>query len=373
MFFHPRKECAMNKKRNQLFKKVLSFILAITLCLSTHFSLVVNAKNTDQKKKDLENELSKLNNDKDKLIRELSKSAASLKSITQEIEAAQISLGTAKAREIGQYELMKKRIKYIYETNAGNLFTMLLEAESIADLLNRRDFITYISTYDREMLKKFQQIHQDVQEKEAKLLKQQKALTEQRKDLSNKYAKLTSLITATSDDLAAYEKQLEEAKKAAEESDKLLENTKPKPKPDPKPENKPNEKPGDSKPDSKPDKPSPPSNIETVALFAGILECEAGSTDYDALLAVATVIMNRVESSRYPDTIKDVIYQSGQFSPTWSGRLDKVLERGPKPLCYKAAKDALAGARYEAVKDCYSFRSSNSGVDGITVGGNTFF
>src|SRR5699024_8440843 len=79
-------------------------------------------------------------------------------------------------------------------------------------------------------------------------------------------------------------------------------------------------------------KPPQQSDTSDLVLFAAILECEAGSTDYNALLAVATVIMNRVESPRYPNTLSGVIYQSGQFSPTWNGSLSRVLERGPKPL-----------------------------------------
>ena len=139
-----------------------------------------------------------------------------------------------------------------------------------------------------------------------------------------------------------------------------------------KPQEKPSEKPNDNT-DHNTEKPQKPSDNTELALFAAILECEAGSTDYDALLAVATVIMNRKESPKYPDTITGVIYQSGQFSPTWTGKLDKVLERGAKSLCYTVAQDALNGARHSAVKNCYSFRASYTGHDGIIIGDNVFF
>ena len=66
-----------------------------------------------------------------------------------------------------------------------------------------------------------------------------------------------------------------------------------------------------------------------LVLFAAILECEAGSSGYDGLLAVATVIMNRVESPRYPNTLKGVIYQSGQFSPC----ILYTSEAADEPLC----------------------------------------
>ena len=100
---------------------------------------------------------------------------------------------------------------------------------------------------------------------------------------------------------------------------------------------------------------------------------EAGSGGYDGLLAVATVIMNRVESPRYPNTLKGVIYQSGQFSPTWNGSLNRVLERGPSSLCYQVARDALNGKRLSSVSGCYQFRAAYTGHIGTIVGGNVFF
>ena len=66
-------------------------------------------------------------------------------------------------------------------------------------------------------------------------------------------------------------------------------------------------------------------------VFAAILQCEAYQ-DYDSMLAVATVIMNRVYSPLFPNTITEVIYAPGQFEPTWSGRLDTVLAQGPTAL-----------------------------------------
>ena len=75
-------------------------------------------------------------------------------------------------------------------------------------------------------------------------------------------------------------------------------------------------------------------NVSTtdVALLAAILQCEAGS--YDGMLAVATVIMNRVASPAYPNTLRAVIYQSGQFAPTWNGSLNKVLSKGASSTAY---------------------------------------
>lgn len=367
--------------------RVLSFILALTLCFSTPFTFKTHAEDLKRKQKDLEQDLSEMNQNKSKLGNELSSKAKELTDLIKEIDKTRNELDLAKAREIGQYEMMKKRIQYMYEASSGNFFTSLLESESMTDLLNRAEFFSSVSQYDREMLDKLQTIHKEIEQKEADLLAKQEEMETQQKQLTANYNKLLSLISSTSNELEEYKAQIaaaEAAKKAAEEAKKENENSmnsdtssdsnenaeKPSAKPEEKP-TKPEEKP--SKPEEKPEQPQKPSSNTELALFAAILECEAGSTNYDGLLAVATVIMNRKESPKYPNTITGVIYQKGQFSPTWSGKLDKVLQRGAKPLCYTVAKDALNGKRHAAVKNCYQFRASWTGHSGTVIGGNVFF
>lgn len=350
-------------------KKVFALITAATLCFSSPFTYVLQAENASQKQKDLENNLNELNKDKDMTGKDLSSATSSLEATMKEISTTQQKLALAKVRENGQYELMKKRIKYIYESGSTSFLAILMESESMADLLNKADFIATVSEYDRTMLDNLQKLHSEIAKKEKELRQQQKNFEKQKKDLEEKYRQLSTKITDASNELTAYKEQLAKAEALAKETQSLLNNNPAKqPKPNTKPDN------NESKPSSKPDnKPAPPSAAEDLALFAGILECEAGSSNYDALLAVATVIMNRMESPKYPNTLSGVIYQSGQFSPTWTGKLDKVLERGPKKLCYQVAQDALSGTRLDSVRNCYSFRSVSSGRDGVIVGGNVFF
>ncbi|MBE5936137.1 MAG: hypothetical protein E7262_10230 [Lachnospiraceae bacterium] len=66
-------------------------------------------------------------------------------------------------------------------------------------------------------------------------------------------------------------------------------------------------------------------NSADMRLLVCLVFCESGSEPYAGKLAVANVVLNRYHSSKYPNTIKAVIYQSGQFSPTWNGMLNKRL------------------------------------------------
>ena len=82
-----------------------------------------------------------------------------------------------------------------------------------------------------------------------------------------------------------------------------------------------------------------------MKLMAAIIYCEAGDQSYRGKVAVGAVIMNRIESKRFPNTLEGVIYQKGQFTPAMTGKLARVLKSGNIPSsCYEAAEDAFNGA-----------------------------
>lgn len=95
-------------------------------------------------------------------------------------------------------------------------------------------------------------------------------------------------------------------------------------------------------------------------LLAALIFCEAGNQPYDGQVAVGAVVMNRVRSGSFPDTITDVIYQSGQFTPAMTGWLDSVLASdGYTDSAMHAAADALAGSN--PIGDCLYFSTGGGG------------
>ncbi|MCM1431593.1 MAG: cell wall hydrolase [Muribaculaceae bacterium] len=91
-------------------------------------------------------------------------------------------------------------------------------------------------------------------------------------------------------------------------------------------------------------------NKKNLRLMSSIIYCEARGESYKGQLAVGMVVMNRVHSSKFPDTVKDVIYQKHQFSPVSNGSLKKALKLYDKgkfsedeQSCIKAAKAVLKG------------------------------
>ena len=104
-------------------------------------------------------------------------------------------------------------------------------------------------------------------------------------------------------------------------------------------------------------------------LLAAIIQCEAGGESHTGKVAVGAVIMNRVRSGQFPNTITDVVYQSGQFSPVASGILSSVLSQGARSDCYQAAQEALNGSN--PVGGALYFNSGSG--RGIQIGNQHFY
>lgn len=103
-------------------------------------------------------------------------------------------------------------------------------------------------------------------------------------------------------------------------------------------------------------------------LLAALIFCEAGNQPYEGQVAVGAVVMNRVNSGVYPNSISEVIYQSGQFTPAMTGWLDSVLASGSyTDSAMQAAEDALAGSN--PVGDCLYF---STGGYGMQIGDHYF-
>lgn len=112
-------------------------------------------------------------------------------------------------------------------------------------------------------------------------------------------------------------------------------------------------------------------DADTKMLLAALIQCEAGGEGYEGQLAVGAVVMNRVRSGAYPDSIHGVIYASGQFTPAMTGKLNSVYESGNiSSSCIQAAEDAIAGV--SNVGDLTHFRRNN-GREGLVIGNHVFY
>lgn len=124
-----------------------------------------------------------------------------------------------------------------------------------------------------------------------------------------------------------------------------------------------------------------------LALLAGCgkspLECmeramyfESNRSSRDGMVAVGSVVMNRVESGQYPRSVCGVVGQRNQFAP---GVMRKRMDTRTAPQLREAARSVLAGERHPLVGDAQFFHTATyrAGYNNmqyvLTTGGNAFY
>ncbi|RDD66175.1 cell wall hydrolase [Thalassococcus profundi] len=116
---------------------------------------------------------------------------------------------------------------------------------------------------------------------------------------------------------------------------------------------------------------------------AGHIDCmaramyfESNWSSRDGMIAVGSVVMNRVESSEFPGSVCGVVEQKGQFAP---GVMSRKLQGPAVPLVKEAAASVLRGERHPLVGDAQFFHSAgysapyNNMHYVLATGGNAFY
>lgn len=353
-------------------------------------------ENMEETKAQLEGSLAALNNKLNEVSNELTALEEDLSEKQKEIDVKQAELDVAVVVEQQQYDCMKKRIKYLYELGTDTtMFQSLLESESFADMLNKADYFSQITVYDRRMLEEYQNTkNQIAQAKQA--LEQNKAdievLIAQREEkqaqvqqlvneASKKVAQQSSDIEAAQSEALKYEEELKAKRDTVESLQSQLNYEKAIKEAQAREESNRNAGNGKAATPSGGgsfnvqtssagyDNASSSSNLD---IMAAIIYCEAGAEPYAGQLAVGSVIMNRIQSSYFPNTLLGVLYQKSQFTPVMSGRFAIVLSNGlATSQCYQAAQEVLNGVN--TVPDCLFFRTVIDGIDGQIIGTQIFY
>ncbi len=226
-------------------REFLACVLAISLVLPGTALAVTNqdvkdAKNAaasiEEEKKKAEQTLAGLESlkaDTAAYVRELD---ASLEKTAQEISRLQDQIGTkegeiavtqqeledARQTEEQQYEAMKLRIQYMYEKGDTNYIDMLLEAKSFSDMLNKAEYISQISGYDRKQLDAYVATKNQIAEKEAVLEEEHTQLLALEKQAEAKHASVETLLAGKQQELKNYENRIASAENQINEYEKDL-------------------------------------------------------------------------------------------------------------------------------------------------------
>ena len=289
-----------------------------------------------------------------------------------EIDKALEELSEARQTEDQQYEAMKKRVKFMYEKRDFMIFEMLFGAESLADFLNHAEYIEKLSAYDRKKLDEFEAARQEVELAKAKLEDERASLEELRVSVEEEQERYSGLVNQTSGKISTYQQEMSQTEAEMLEYEKKLQEQK-------NDIAKLQEELAEERRLSQLAAQSAWRDISEITfaegdryLLANLIYCEAGNQPYEGQVAVGAVVMNRVMSSVFPDTVVGVIYQNRQFSPVASGRLALALsENHATNACYQAADAAMSGTT--TVGNCLFFRTPIEGLTGTQIGGHIFY
>ena len=216
-------------------KKIAVLAAAAALTLGTVFSSYATSKaiedakkkvsSMEEEKKKVESALKELEGKKSdtaayvkELDRNLSALAGELTKLEgdisrkeEQIEEAKAELETAKVTENRQYEDMKLRIQYMYENGQTGLLESMMRSESIAELLNRAEYASQITSYDRKMLEEYRKTRQEVALKEEALKTEHQELLTLQDSTKAKQSSVKTLMASKEAELASYETKIASA------------------------------------------------------------------------------------------------------------------------------------------------------------------
>ena len=164
--------------------------------------------------------MQRLDQDLNALNSELTQLEGQIAAKETDIEAAQAELTQAEAVEEQQYESMKLRIKYMYEAGGTSFMDVLLDAGSISDFLNRTEYISEISKYDREKLDEYVMAKDTVEKKKAELEYEHSELVSMEEATQAKQASVETLMNEKTAELESYEAQIDSAENEISEYEK---------------------------------------------------------------------------------------------------------------------------------------------------------
>ncbi len=342
--------------------------------------------NLQSQAKELGGTYSELSSQLSAVLEEVSAAAESVIEVEEQIALVEEEIAEIEAEKLEQYAGMKKRIQFMYEYGTNSLLAIILESGSIADFMKRMEYVSMIVAYDRNAVEELQALQDQAEAKAAELEEAKAALVAQQEALSAKQDELGELVasaqsaynSALSDvdtasmtvaQLDAYLDVLEAQRSAyasqyasiqaqmAQEYAAYVAST------------------------SVEEDTTGSISYDTsdLQLLASIIYAEARGESYAGQLAVGSVIMNRVKSSYFPNTLSGVIYQTNQFQPVRDGSLAVALalsedSNSAMASCYKAARAVLDGYRSgDWLFFMTPYWANYYGITGYTVIGNHAF
>lgn len=392
-------------------KKIIGILLSSLLASV----LTVNAFGSDldtllSETEGLEDYLHQLTTDMKTLSLEYELIQGQIDDVETHIASNEVLLADTQAACDTQYDLMKKRIVYLYESGDTNYLTALLSAQNLGDMLNKFEYINNIVGYDRDMLTKYNDLVDTVNTLQADLVAKKTELEDLRTLALDNMYKAASVSDTSETEILNYGVSEEEASEIiqaymAENGDAIMEQLQQSfavaqaeyPDYDPvadygnimdvvmsdvdltgydwsyaiqNPETQAAaetpaavQEPATTAPAAEPATTAPAANntqttnsgssqYDEAYLIAALVSGEAGYTSYETQVRIAQMVNNRIKSDIFPDNAYDVLHQSGQFN-IWDENGNEIrtdtyfVENGPMETAMQATQDVLAMDSYD--------------------------
>lgn len=291
-------------------------------------------------------------------------------------------LEKAKAEQTEQYEAMKLRIKYMYETGDLSYIEALFSDASLSDILNKLEYTSELLEYDRSKLLEYEQLLTYIEAAKTELTKELEDLSTLLADQQQRQSEMSSMMADAAANIRNKENEIDEAESKAEqlameiqagkdtieelkeeESRRIAESIRQ------SIEQASREAAGITNAATESFSYAP--EDEDLMRMAAIMYCEARGEPYEGILAVGTVVMNRVADPRFPNTIEEVIMSPKQFSPVASGLYAIAYAKGANETCIKAANEVLYGG--VRTGNWLYFRTVNNIIQGTIIGNHVFY
>ena len=141
----------------------------------------------------------------------------------EEIDATQKQIEKAEVDIAEQYEAMKLRIQYMYENGNANYVSMILDSQSIGDFLNRAEYISEITSYDRNMLEEMQAKKNEIEAAKASLDRQLADLETLQAEAEAERAATETLVAAKNAEIESVNASISEAQNQIKNLDEDIE------------------------------------------------------------------------------------------------------------------------------------------------------
>ena len=167
-----------------------------------------NISSLESKRQELESYLAQLNSQYEELTDSVSQLSIQAAQKEDELQNMKLELAKAQQQSQQQYEAMKKRIVYMYENGGTTMLELLLSSSDLTQFMNRAENISQLSKYDRDMLKKYEDLQASIQKQEENLEKEAASVNQLLAESASKKQEVQALVSSTNDSIASYISQI---------------------------------------------------------------------------------------------------------------------------------------------------------------------